>query len=254
MAGVMRAAVAAGCVGAVVAGGAGYFLLHPPSATEAADKPVKLVELIGAKYPMGQTAEALEAPQQGAPDVTRVRQGTEVQVVGIVAGDGWYQLELPDKRLAYVPVGAIPAAASPPAAPAAAAPAPAATPPAPAPAAAASVTPVPPPPAAQVPPAQTAAVAPAAPPPDSVPPPPAPGEQPSIPVPPVVTFSDAHDVMRVVNPTAVYLKPDRQAPQAYPVGVGTVVYVIARSTDGNWAWVNTADNAQAYIPTSDIAP
>jgi hypothetical protein len=105
-------------------------------------------------------------------------------------------------------------------------------------------------------PSQTAQAAPAAPPPpsDAVPPPPPPGEQPSIDVPPVVTFSDAHDVMRVVNPTAVYLRPDRQAPQAYPVGVGTVVYVIARSSDGNWAWVNTADSAQAYIPTSDIAP
>jgi hypothetical protein len=52
----------------------------------------------------------------------------------------------------------------------------------------------------------------------------------------------------------VYLKPDRTAPQAYPVEPGTPVYVIARSTDGNWDWVDTADNAEAYIPASDIAP
>jgi len=83
---------------------------------------------------------------------------------------------------------------------------------------------------------------------------PTPGEQAGIEIPPVITFTTAHDVMRVINPTAVYLKPDRQAPQAYKVGLGTLVYVIARSTDGTWSWVNTADNAQAYIPSSDIAP
>jgi hypothetical protein len=251
-----RVGLIAGGAGAIAIIGAALVVLKPGAApTGSGDRPIKLVELIGAKYPMGQTVDALEAPSRTAPSVTRVRQGSEVEVVGIVEGDGWYQISLPDKQLAYVQVGAIPAAATPAAAAPAATTAPAAAPaPAvPAPAAQAVAAPPSPAPAAAAPAVAASVNAPA---PAAATPPPADAAMPppTVDVPPVVEFGEAHDIARVVSPTAVYLKPDMQAPQAYPVGVGTEVYVIARSKDGNWAWVNTADNAEAYIPQANLGP
>jgi hypothetical protein len=237
-------AVGAGLGGLLVIGGAAFVVLNMQGPAKAVSQPqVKLVEMIGMKYPMGQTAEAVDAPAAGAVTITRVRQGSDVQVMGVVEGDAYYQIELPDHRLAYVPVGAIPEAATPPAAPAAAA-----APPAPAAQAAIQPAPAPAPAAIQPAPAPAAQPVPAVA--TAAPPVPEPGDE----GPPVVTFADANDVMRVINASAVYLKPDRQAPTAYPVDPGTPVYVIARSTDGNWAWVETADNAEAYMPMSDLGP
>jgi hypothetical protein len=207
----------------------------PPTYTPAVPAPVKLVELIGGEYPMGQTAEALEAPFIGAATVVRVRQGAEVKVVGIAEG-GWYQIELPDKRLAYVQLAMIPAASGTPA-PAAIAPAaPAAMPAAAAPPLA--------PPMALPPPVAAAGAEP--------PPPPAADENPALDLPPTLDFEAANDQLIIVNPTAVYLAPNLHSPKAYPVAPGTMINVIAKSTDGNWAWVNTADGAPAYIPMTDI--
>jgi hypothetical protein len=187
--------------------------LGAPAVTvaETAFKAVKLVELIGNKYKMGQTTEALEAPVDGAAAVVRVRQGAEVEVVGITEGDRWYQIELPDHRLAYVPLASIPAAGTP--------------------VAPASSTPA----SAVAPQVQAAAE-----------------DGATIDLPPTTEFEEASDQLSVVNPTAAYLAPNKHAPQAYPVRVGTMVDVIAKSTDGGWAWVNTADGTPAYIPMADM--
>jgi hypothetical protein len=210
---ITRAALAAGMlsIGAI------------QSAPASAPRQVHLAELIGQKYPVAKTIEVLAAPESGAPPITRVRQGSEVMVTGVVDGEGWYQLALPDQQTGYVQTAAIPAASAPPPAPPA------------------------------VSPAMPAVPAPAAAEPD-VPPAPDPGAPPLVQIPPVVDFDEAHEVRQVVNPTAVYLKPDRLAPEAYPVRPGRQVYVIALSKDGGWAWVDTADDAPAYIPLADIGP
>jgi hypothetical protein len=218
----LRPALLAGLAGvfAVIAGTMPAGAQTAPDApAEAPAKPVKLVELIGKPYPMGETTEALDAPAAEAASIMRVRQGASVEVVGIAEGDGWYQIELPDKRLAYVRIAAIPAAA-----PNAPAEAPAKT-------------------------VAAAAPAPAAPPEEA-----AADEGPAIDLPPTTDFEEASDQLSVANPTAVYLAPDKHSPQAYPVKVGTMVEVIAKSKDGNWAWVNTADGGPAYIPLADMAP
>jgi hypothetical protein len=220
---ITRAALAAGMLSIGAIGTVGFLALKPaPYQSAPAPRQIHLAELIGMKYPLAKTIEVLAAPEAGAPSITRVRQGSEVMVTGVVDGEGWYQLALPDQQLGYVQAAAIPAASA-----------------------------TAPPPAPAVSPAMPAVPAPVASDPTA---PPAPdlGAPPLVQVPPVVDFDEAHEVRQVVNPTAVYLKPDRLAPEAYPVGPGRQVYVIALSKDGNWAWVDTADNAPAYIPMSDI--
>ncbi len=224
---VTRAALAAGMLSIGAIGTFGFLALKPaPYQAAPAPRPVHLAELIGMKYPVANTIEVLAAPEAGAASITRIRQGSDVMVTGVVDGEGWYQVALPDQQRGYVRVADIPAAS---------APAP--------PAAAAAASPAMP---AQ---AVMAAPAPAEPP---TPPAPDTGEPPLVQIPPVVDFDEAHEVRQVVNPTAVYLKPDRLAPEAYPVEAGRQVYVIALSKDGNWAWVDTADDAPAYIPLADI--
>jgi hypothetical protein len=244
---VTRVAFAAGALSLGVLGMVGFLALKP--ATNQASppaRPIHLAELIGIKYPLGKTVEVLAAPEVGAPTITRIRQGSEVMVTGVVDGDAWYQLSLPDQELGYVQVAAIPEAAAPTVQAVQPAPAPQAIP-APQASPAPQATP-----AAQVVPAAPMQAAVQSP--ESQPPAPDMGAPPTVQIPPVVEFEDAHEVRQVVNVSAVYLKPDRLAPVAYPVAPGRQVYVVARSKDGNWAWVETADNAPAYMPMSDTAP
>ena len=241
-----RLALTAGCAGILVLALAGSPSLAqnasddlPPPRDATLAPPIRLVELIGRDYPMGQTADVMAAPSLGAASLVRVRQGATIKVVGLIEGNGWYQIELPDQRLAYVQVGAIPAASD---AAAAQTPAPVAAamllpPPAPA------TVPTPPPPAAPV-----AAVA------STTEPPPVATEEPTLDLPPTTEFDEASDQLSIVNPSAVYLAPDKRSPKAYPVKPGTMVDVIARSRDGIWAWVNTADGSPAYIPLADMGP
>jgi hypothetical protein len=172
----------------------------------------RLVTLIGTDYPLGRTCEALAAPSIAAPTLGRLAAGTTVHVVGVTEGWNWYQIELADKRLAYVETAAIPAAGP-------------------------GIDGAP-----SAPGSVRTVAAPSA------------DDGPALDLPPVTAFAAAHGVLGVVNPTAVYLAPDRRAPKAYPVGVGTEVEIIAKSGDGAWAWVTTADGAAAYIPMSDLAP
>jgi hypothetical protein len=207
-------ALAAGLMGATAIAASAYFLRPPaPVAPAPEPRPVHLTELVGMKYPLARTVQALAAPDMAAPVITRVRQGSELQVVGLVDGGSWYQVELPDKQIAYVQVDDLPAAAAPP------------------------------------------APAPGAPPPDASPVLPAPPPMPvGAAATPAIEFDEAHDIVRVLTPSAVYVRPDSLAPQAYPVNAGTQVYVIARSRDGQWAWVNTADAAAAYMPLANLGP
>jgi hypothetical protein len=225
-----------------------------PVVAQAAETaaPVTLVELIGKKFPIGQSVDALAAPGTDAASLIRLRQGFEVEVVGTTAGNQWYQIRLPDQRIAYVPVGAIPEAA----ATTAEAPTPASV----------AVTPAVPPPVPMPPIIPVAAPAPANP--AAAAPPPAPVTYPTsaqpVPasvdngpvndLPPIVEFAETSDVLTVLNPTAVFLAPNPRAPTAYAVRPGTIVLVIAKSTDGQWAWVNTADSQPAYIPMADLSP
>ena len=87
------------------------------------------------------------------------------------------------------------------------------------------------------------------------PPPPATAEQGGpIALPPTVEFVAANDQLSVTRPTPVFLAPNEYAPQVFTVNPGTLVEVIAKSRDGAWAWVTTADGAPAYIPMADLKP
>jgi anti-sigma factor RsiW len=73
-------------------------------------------------------------------------------------------------------------------------------------------------------------------------------------LPSTVEFDAASAQLSVTQPTPVFLAPNQYAPQAFTVNPGTVVAVIAKSRDGAWAVVATADGAPAYIPMSDLKP
>jgi hypothetical protein len=57
---------------------------------------------------MGGTADAFESPVATANILGRVHQGAEIKVVGVLVDQLWLQVELPDKRTAYIPAAAIP--------------------------------------------------------------------------------------------------------------------------------------------------
>jgi|HubBroStandDraft_6_1064221.scaffolds.fasta_scaffold49821_2 endonuclease YncB( thermonuclease family) len=53
------------------------------------------------------STDALDRPSSDGQAAGRIRGGAEVKAIGIVAGREWVQIELPDRRLAYIPIGAI---------------------------------------------------------------------------------------------------------------------------------------------------
>ena len=197
--------------------------LPPPRDATVAPR-IKLVELIDGEYPVAQATDALAAPVITAISRVRIRQGAMVKVVGLIEGNRWYQVELPDKSLAYIEVAAIPAVTQ----------------------AALNLGPAPPSTAPAPPeqPSQTAAATPPASPPT---------EGPVIDLPPILNFSDKRVQLKIVNATAAYLAPDKRAPQAYPLSVGTMIEVVAKSRDGAWDWAMTADGTPVYIPSADAA-
>jgi len=76
---------------------------------------IKIVELVGQNFAVEQTTAATDAPDGTSATLIRLRAGVVVKVVGIVEGDSWLQIELPDERIGYVPISAIPSAIGPPA-------------------------------------------------------------------------------------------------------------------------------------------
>jgi anti-sigma factor RsiW len=77
-------------------------------------------------------------------------------------------------------------------------------------------------------------------------------ESSTIDLPPIIEFAAINDQLSVLRPTPVFVAPDKNAPRRYTVKAGTRVEVIAKSKDGTWAWVTTADGAPAYILMSDL--
>jgi endonuclease YncB( thermonuclease family) len=67
---------------------------------------------------MDGTADARALPLADAPILARLHKGTPILVIGVLAGNLWLEVELPDQRAAYVPAAALPAALSPGTAPA----------------------------------------------------------------------------------------------------------------------------------------
>jgi len=198
----------------------------PPPVAVTPAHPPRLVELMNQDYPVARTVDALEAPIVGAATLIRVHEGAAVRVVGVLEGNAWYQIELPDGRQAFVPADAIPAAT---------APSDAATAP---------------------PPAAKSVVEPTVAAPDAAPPPSTGGadDTETTPVAATTEFEAADQAFTVVSRTPVFVAPNEKAPQEYMVDPGRVVEVIAKSKDGAWAWTTTADGSPAYLLMSDLAP
>lgn len=213
----------AAAIAALAAGGA-YFVFDKVSVMPA-DAPAKIVELIDKPYTLAQTTDVFDAPKSSGQILLRIRQGASVMVLGIVDGDTWLQIALPDKRIAYIPAATIPGML-PDTQPKPPATAPADTPPAA------------PPPAAATPPAPAPDSA------DSGPEAPPPAD--------LVDFQSIDKAFNVAQATGLYLAPNEHAPQAYVVQPGTKVEVIAVSKDGQWAWVNVTDGAPAYLKLIDL--
>ena len=51
--------------------------------------------------------QAFDRPSSDGKPAARIRAGAEVKAIGIVAGENWVQIELPDQQRAYIPKEAI---------------------------------------------------------------------------------------------------------------------------------------------------
>jgi endonuclease YncB( thermonuclease family) len=53
------------------------------------------------------TVQALDRPFSDGKALARIRAGAEVKAIGIIAGEQWVQVELPDQGIAYIPREAV---------------------------------------------------------------------------------------------------------------------------------------------------
>lgn len=75
---------------------------QPGSAAVATEKPV-IETQINDLVRVLDTVQALDRPADGAEPLGRIRAGTRIEAIGIVAGGKWVQVQLPNDNLAYVP-------------------------------------------------------------------------------------------------------------------------------------------------------
>jgi hypothetical protein len=83
--------------------------LPPPTAAPSSptgNRPA-IAEWLNQSVRLRDTVEAFDRPSSDGTAAGRIRAGTEVKAIGIVSGRQWVQIELPDRRLAYIPSGAV---------------------------------------------------------------------------------------------------------------------------------------------------
>jgi hypothetical protein len=216
--------IAAAAVAAVVliGGGVAAYLVLAPGGT-----PAKIVEFIGQKRRLVADGDAVAAPQDGAERVARLPKDMAIDAVGVVEGERWVQVTLPDNRVAYVAASLLAAKA----------------PDAPVPAS----------------PATLPVAAPSAPPVT-----PTSAETPVLPATPTVPreleetgsveFDAIASVYTAAKTVPVYIEPNVRAPQKYQIEPGTAVPAIQRSKDGVWVMASTEDGDPAYLLVADLGP
>jgi len=228
-------------------GGAAYFFL-------ASDAPPKIVEFIGRQQRVLADGDAVDAPHDGATVIARLQKDMLIDSVGVVEGDKWVQVALPDKRTAYFPIsslGAKPAdtqTASLPAtgttgvttqsSPTGQTPSAGQTT---ATTAGLSTGPTPDQTGTAIQPAGTATSGQA-------------GTPPPLEETATVAFDEIASVYSVTKSTPVYIEPDTRAPQKYQIEPGTSVPAIQRSKDGVWVMASTEDGDPAFLLVSDLGP
>jgi endonuclease YncB( thermonuclease family) len=85
----------------VLGGGAAFLLLSGNNGSN------KIVEFVGKPETLIEDADSLTSPKEASEVAAHLPKGMSVDVVGIVDGRKWVQVTLPDKRTAYLPVGAV---------------------------------------------------------------------------------------------------------------------------------------------------
>jgi hypothetical protein len=72
------------------------------------------------------------------------------------------------------------------------------------------------------------------------------------PPPTIIEFLSSFDYLVARQPAGVFIAPNTDAPQMYVIEAGTLVETMAKSKDGKWAWVATADGLPAYIALANL--
>jgi hypothetical protein len=217
-------------------GGAAYFFL-------ASDAPPKIVEFIGRQQRVLADGDAVDAPHDGAAVIARLQKDMLIDSVGVVEGDKWVQVALPDKRTAYFPISSL--GAKPTDTQTASLPATGTT----------GVAPQSSPTDQTLSAGQTAGPAP-----DQIQPAgTATSGQAGTTPPPLeetatVEFDEIASVYSVTKSTPVYIEPNTRAPQKYQIEPGTSVPAIQRSKDGVWVMASTEDGDPAFLLVSDLGP
>jgi hypothetical protein len=96
-------------IAASIACAAAYFAARDRLSPQAGK--VKIVDFIEKSYPIEATAGAdvRAEPSATAAQVSHLRQGVPVKVIGVVEGNDWLSVELPDNSKGFVAAAAIPA-------------------------------------------------------------------------------------------------------------------------------------------------
>lgn len=103
---VRNALIAGGAVAVLAIAAVVVFVVRPGSPAQ-----VKIVDFIQQSYPVAiDGTDVREAPDASSSSIARLRQGITINVLGIVDGNAWLQVEMPDKRIGYVAAAAIPGA------------------------------------------------------------------------------------------------------------------------------------------------
>lgn len=234
-------------------GGAAYFFL-------ASDASPKIVEFIGRQQRVLADGDAVDAPRDGATVIARLQKDMLIDSVGVVEGDKWVQVTLPDKRTAFFPIAGL--GAKPADTQTASLPTTGTTgvttqsgPTDQAPAAGQTMgqttgqttgtTTGPAPDQTGTTPAQPAGTTQS-------------GQAGTAPPPleetATVEFDEIASVYSVAKTTAVYIEPNIHAPQKYQIEPGTSVPAIQRSKDGVWVMASTEDGDPAYLLVADLGP
>ena len=71
---------------------------------------------------------------------------------------------------------------------------------------------------------------------------------------PATEFEEAAAILVVASSSAAYVAPSGDAPQLYPLKVGTPIQAIEKSKDNKWQVALTEDGKAVFVPTADLGP
>lgn len=109
---VLAGLVAVGPAGAQTPPARGV-VVEPPAAPRLPQPQVRIVEWVNQSFPVPDSIGVFDTPDASREPVARLRVGASVEVLGVLEGQTWLQVRLPEGTVGYVVATAIPGALRP---------------------------------------------------------------------------------------------------------------------------------------------